>query len=256
MSSAATGSAGSRALEARHVHAAFSGVVALADVSMTLARGEILGLIGPNGAGKTTLINVLSGFVSPTRGDVLLDGEAITRASVHRRPALGLARTFQSVRLFGRLSVSANIEAAVLASGARGRRVRRRVDELLGRMQLLEQRDQLASQLSHGTERRVGIARALATTPAFLLLDEPAAGLDDAETAEFASLMLEIRTDLNVGLLVVEHDMSLVMAVCDRLQVLVEGRTIAEGSPEAVQGDASVRDAYLGVEEERLLAGC
>jgi branched-chain amino acid transport system ATP-binding protein len=244
-----------RRLEARQVRVAFSGVVALDDVSMTLDGGEILGLIGPNGAGKTTLINVLSGFVSPRQGDVLIDGEEITRVAVHRRPSRGLARTFQSVRLFARLTVAENVEAAVLASAGRGAATRSRVADLLERMELFELRDQPASQLSHGAERRVGIARALAVAPAFLLLDEPAAGLDDAETHELAGLLARIRDDLGLGMLVVEHDMALVMELCDRLQVLVEGRTIAGGVPEDVRGDPAVQDAYFGVDEERLLAG-
>jgi ABC-type branched-subunit amino acid transport system ATPase component len=244
-----------RRLEARQVRAAFSGVVALDDVSVTLAGGEILGLIGPNGAGKTTLINVLSGFVSPQTGEVLIDGESITRMPVHRRPGRGLARTFQSVRLFARLTVAENVEAAVLASGSRARGVRARVSELLEQMELVEVRDVVASQLSHGAERRVGIARALAVAPAFLLLDEPAAGLDDAETGELGVLLARIRDDVGLGMLVVEHDMALVMDLCDRLQVLVEGRTIADGTPEEVRDDPVVQDAYFGVDEERLLAG-
>jgi branched-chain amino acid transport system ATP-binding protein len=245
-----------RRLEARQVRVAFSGVVALDDVSMNLDGGEILGLIGPNGAGKTTLINVLSGFVSPQQGEVVIDGETVTRLAVHRRPSRGLARTFQSVRLFARLTVGQNVEAAVLASAAgRGVGARSRVADLLERMELTELREQPASQLSHGAERRVGIARALATTPAFLLLDEPAAGLDDAETEELGALLRRIREDLGLGMLVVEHDMALVMDLCDRLQVLVEGRTIADGRPEEVRGDPAVQDAYFGVDEERLLAG-
>jgi ABC-type branched-subunit amino acid transport system ATPase component len=240
-------------LEARSVDVAFRGVVALQDVTMTLAREEILGLIGPNGAGKTTLINVLSGFVEPDRGEVLLGGRVITRLAVHRRPALGLARTFQSVRLFARLTVAQNLEAAVLASGARGR-ARATVNELLERMDLREHRDDPAAQLSHGTERRVGIARALATAPALLLLDEPAAGLDDVETRELGVLLRRIHDELNVGMLVVEHDMTLVMALCERLHVLVDGRTLAVGTPREMREDPGVRDAYLGIEEERLVA--
>ncbi|HEY1511114.1 MAG TPA: ATP-binding cassette domain-containing protein [Solirubrobacteraceae bacterium] len=241
-------------LEARSVDVAFRGVVALQGVTMTLAREEILGLIGPNGAGKTTLINVLSGFVAPDRGEVLLGGRVITRLAVHRRPALGLARTFQSVRLFARLTVAQNLEAAVLASGASGRRARATVNEMLERMDLLEHRDDPAAQLSHGIERRVGIARALATAPALLLLDEPAAGLDDVETRELGVLLKRIHDELNVGMLVVEHDMTLVMALCDRLHVLVDGRTLAVGTPREMRDDPAVRDAYLGIEEEHLVA--
>ena len=128
------------------------------------------------------------------------------------------------------------------------------VDELLGRMDLLEHRDDPAAQLSHGTERRVGIARALATAPAFLLLDEPAAGLDDVETRELGVLLRRIHDDLEIGMLVVEHDMSLVMTLCERLHVLVDGRTLAIGTPREMRDDPAVQDAYLGLEEERLVA--
>lgn len=242
-------------LEARDMHVAFSGVVALQDVTMTLDTREILGLIGPNGAGKTTMINVLSGFVSPQRGEMLIDGEPISNLAAHRRPELGLARTFQSVRLFARLTVAENIEAAALARGLGRRQARSTVRELLDRMQLAELRDQPASHLSHGAERRVGLARALALAPRFLLLDEPAAGMDDYETRELASLLRRTRDDVGLGILVVEHDMALVMSVCDRVQVLVDGCTIAVGTPDQVHADPLVRDAYFGVDEEELVAG-
>jgi branched-chain amino acid transport system ATP-binding protein len=256
-------------LEARGVRVAFSGVLALDDVSASVGGGEILGMIGPNGAGKTTLINVISGFVTPTTGEVALGDRRVTRLSPERRAALGLARTFQGVRLFGRLTVAENVAAAALAvgGGARGgdggdarggarlrggaRRAAARVREVLARLELEHRADLPAGELSYGEERRVGIARALATDPAFLLLDEPAAGLDDAETAELASTLATIRADLGTGMLVIEHDMSLIMGLCDRVQVLAEGRTIAVGTPAEVRQHPEVRRAYLGEEREQ-----
>jgi branched-chain amino acid transport system ATP-binding protein len=234
-------------LSTRELDVAFAGITALRDVSLELSRGEILGLIGPNGAGKTTLLNVLSGFVGPTRGEVLLDGREIARVPSHARASLGLARTFQSVRLFGRLTVRENVEAAALASGLRGRHARARADEVLMQMAITEASELPAAQLSYGAERRVGIARALATGAAFLLLDEPAAGLDDGETAELSRLLARIRSELGVGLLVIEHDMALVMAVCDRVHVLAEGATVAVGAPQEIRADPDVQRSYLGV---------
>jgi branched-chain amino acid transport system ATP-binding protein len=243
-----------RTLATRGLHVAFAGVIALRDVTLELNRGEIVGLIGPNGAGKTTLVNVVSGFVAPTRGEVRLDERDITRLPVHARPELGLARTFQSVRLFGRLTVRENVEAAALASGLRGRHARARADEVLARMQLTDDLDVPASQLSYGAERRVGIARALATGPAFLLLDEPAAGLDDDETAELSRLLKTIRADLGLGMLVIEHDMALVMALCDRLHVLADGASVAVGPPSEIRAHPDVQRAYLGDQGEPSVA--
>jgi ABC-type branched-subunit amino acid transport system ATPase component len=243
-----------RTLETRGVRVAFAGVLAVRDVSLELTRGEILGLIGPNGAGKTTLVNVLSGFVRPTQGQIFLDGRDISRVPVHARAGLGLARTFQSVRLFGRLTVRENIEAAALATGLRGRRARARTHEVLEQMALSEESELLAAQLSYGAERRVGVARALATGAAFLLLDEPAAGLDDSETAELSRLLARIRAELGIGMLVIEHDMALVMAICDRVHVLAEGATIAVGTPQEIRAHPEVQQAYLGNPGEAAVA--
>jgi branched-chain amino acid transport system ATP-binding protein len=236
----------SRTLATRDLEVAFAGVKALQAVDLELAQGEILGLIGPNGAGKTTLVNVLSGFVAPTHGTVLLDGRDITHGSARARAELGVARTFQGVRLFPRLTVRENVEVAALASGVRGRRARARTDNVMERLQLTSHGQLQAAQLSYGIERRVGIARALATDPVFLLLDEPAAGLDDGETVELGTLLTTIRADLGLGMLVIEHDMALVMSVCDRLHVLAEGTTLLVGGPGEVRGNAEVQRAYLG----------
>jgi branched-chain amino acid transport system ATP-binding protein len=242
-------------LDVESVDAVFSGVAALQDVTLHLEQGEILGLIGPNGAGKTTLINVLSGFVRPSAGEVMLDGRRLTRLPAHARTLAGLARTFQGVRLFGRLTVAENVEAAALAVGLHGRAASERVRGALRRLQVDEHADVPASSLSYGLERRVAIARAIATNPAFLLLDEPAAGLDDVETAQLADIVRSIRYELGPGVLVVEHDMSLIMGLCDRVHVLVEGRTAAVGKPAEIRQHPEVRRAYLGSEEDHVIAG-
>ena len=222
-------------------------MAALKSVSLRLETGEILGLIGPNGAGKTTLINVMSGFVRAQEGAVMLGGRTITALSPERRSRLGLARTFQSVRFFARLTVAENIEVATLAAGLRGRAARSRLTEILERLNLAGRANVSAGGLNNSEARRVGIGRALASDPAFLLLDEPAAGASDDETSELAGTLRAIRDDLGPGLLVVEHDMSLIMGLCDRVQVLVEGSTIAVDVPAKIHAHPTVRRAYLGI---------
>lgn len=248
------GGASPEGLDVRAISAVFSGVVALQDVTLNLGRGEILGLIGPNGAGKTTLINVLSGFVRPSSGEVTLGSRRLTHLPAHKRTLAGLARTFQGVRLFGRLTVAENVEAGALAVGLRGRAAATRVRETLERLQVDEYADVLATSLSYGIERRVAIARALATSPEFLLLDEPAAGLDDEETAQLADIIRAIRAELGPGVLVVEHDMSLIMGLCDRVHVLIEGHTAADGAPDEIRNHPEVRRAYLGRESDDVIS--
>lgn len=233
-------------LEATGVHVQFEGVRALDDVDLLLRRGEILGLIGPNGAGKTTLVNVLSGFQRPLEGIVALGSIRINGWPPHRVASAGLARTFQGVRAFGDLTVFENVEAAALAAGS-GRRVARELTwELLLRFGLAGRASAAASVLSHGDERRLGIARALALEPRFLLLDEPGSGLNEAETDELVSALARLRDDFNVGLLVIEHDMRFVMSICERIHVLDYGKTIAVGTPDEVRSDPVVLSAYLG----------
>ena len=209
-------------------------------------RHEVVGLIGPNGAGKSTLVNVLAGFDRPTSGTVELEGRRITGWSAHRRARAGLARTFQHTRSFRALPVRENVELAALGVGAGPGEARRRADDLLELLGLRGLEGVRADALAHGDERRLGVARALATRPTFVLMDEPAAGLPESEVPEFASVVRAVRDDHEAGVLLIDHNMALVMAVCDRIQVLDQGRTLAEGTPAEVRGNIDVASAYLG----------
>jgi branched-chain amino acid transport system ATP-binding protein len=221
-------------------------VQALHRVDLELHRHEVVGLIGPNGAGKTTLVNVMTGFDRPTSGTVLLEGADITNWSPHRRGRAGLARTFQHSRSFRHLSVRENIEVAALGVGARARDARRRASTLLGLLDLERQAESPAGTLAHGDERRLGVARALATEPRYVLMDEPAAGLPEAEVPDFASVVRSIRDDHEVGVLLIDHNMALIMEVCDRLHVLDQGKTLAAGTPAEIRDNFDVAAAYLG----------
>ena len=233
-------------LAAVEVKVHFAGVKAVDGVDLQLAKGEILGLIGPNGAGKTTLVNALSGFQRLTEGAVELRGDDITDWSSHRRVRNGVVRSFQAVRLFPRLSVFENVEAAALAARRNRSAARRRTRELLIEFGLADRADVDAAVLPHGEERRVGIVRALATEPEFLLLDEPAAGLNEHESDELGDMLRTIRDDVGCGLCVIEHDMRLIMSRCDRIHVLAFGQTLAVGPPAAVRTNPAVIEAYLG----------
>jgi branched-chain amino acid transport system ATP-binding protein len=206
----------------------------------------VVGLIGPNGAGKSTLVNVISGFDFPDEGAVELEGRDVTRWPPHKRGRSGLARTFQHSRSFRALSVRENVEVAALGAGSGSREARRRADELLESLQLGVYADAPAGSLSHGDERRLGVARALATQPRFVLMDEPAAGLPEAEVPAFAEVVRSVRDDHDAGVLLIDHNMALIMDVCDRIQVLDQGRTLAEGSPGEIRGNLDVAAAYLG----------
>ena len=233
-------------LRATDVSRAFEALHALRDVTLELHRHEVVGLIGPNGAGKTTLVNVLTGFDSPTSGTVELAGVDVTSWTPHRRGRAGLARTFQHSRSFARLTVRENVEVAALGCGAGPGAARRRADELLDLLGLRAREEQPAGSLAHGDERKLGVARALATEPRFLLLDEPAAGLPEAEVPEFAGVVRSVRDDHQAGVLLIDHNMALVMDVCDRIHVLDQGRTLAAGTPAEVRGNLDVAAAYLG----------
>jgi branched-chain amino acid transport system ATP-binding protein len=233
-------------LRATAVSRAFEGVHALRDVTLELHRHEVVGLIGPNGAGKTTLVNVLTGFDFPSSGGVELAGQDITSWTPYRRGRAGLARTFQHSRSFAGLSVRENVEVAALGVGAGPREARRRADTLLELLGLAGRDHQPAGALPHGDERKLGVARALATQPRFLLLDEPAAGLPEAEVPDFTAVVRSVRDDHEAGVLLIDHNMALVMDVCDRIQVLDQGRTLAEGTPAEVRGNLDVAAAYLG----------
>jgi ABC-type branched-subunit amino acid transport system ATPase component len=233
-------------LDVRNVRVHFEGVKAVDGVDVQLGRKQILGLIGPNGAGKTTLVNAISGFQRPTSGSVNLGGESVTGWPPHRLARVGLARTFQNVRPFNSLTVQENVEAAAVAVGGRRRKARGRVRDILQRLGLGDQADVRAEALSAGEERRLGIARALATDPKYLLLDEPAAGLDDAESRELTATLRQLRAEFEYGMLVIEHDMEVVMNLCERVQVLDYGKTIALGTPAEIQRSEQVVAAYLG----------
>jgi len=233
-------------LRAADVSRAFDGVQALSGVTLELHRHEVVGLIGPNGAGKSTLVNVLTGFDFPDEGSVELEGRDVTRWRPHRRGRAGLARTFQHSRSFRSLSVRENVEVAALGVGAGPREARRRADGLLESLRLDGHERAPAGSLPHGDERRLGVARALATEPRFLLMDEPAAGLPEAEVPAFAEVVRSVRDDHDVGVLLIDHNMALIMGVCDRIQVLDQGRTLAEGSPTEIRGNLDVAAAYLG----------
>jgi branched-chain amino acid transport system ATP-binding protein len=228
-------------------------VEALRDVTVELHRHEVVGLIGPNGAGKSTLVNLLSGFDAPSSGTIELDGRDVTRWPAHRRGRTGLARTFQQSRSFRSLSVRENVEIAAIGVGASPREARRRASTLLDLLGLEGRTDAPASSLPHGDERRLGVARALATEPHYVLMDEPAAGLPEAEVPDFAAVVRAVRDSHEAGVLLIDHNMALIMDVCDRIQVLDQGRMLASGTPAEIRGNLDVAAAYLGesaVEDE------
>jgi branched-chain amino acid transport system ATP-binding protein len=233
-------------LRASSISRSFEGVQALREVTLDVARGEVVGLIGPNGAGKSTLVNVLSGFDRPDAGTVELEGQDVTRWSASRRGRRGLARTFQHSHAFRDLSVRENVEVSALGVGAGPREATRRADALLERLGLARYAGAPAAALASGDERRLGVARALATEPKFVLLDEPAAGLPEAEVPDFAALVRTIATEHEAGVLLIDHNMTLIMETSDRILVLDQGRTLAEGTPGEIRANLDVAAAYLG----------
>jgi ABC-type branched-subunit amino acid transport system ATPase component len=237
------------ALVAEGVSVRFGGLAAIDGVSFTLEPGEIVGLIGPNGAGKTTLVNVLSGFQKPSAGEVRLDGRRFDGATPDVFARAGVARTFQAVRLFKQLNVSENLEVSLVANGLSRSRARDRAKALLAEFLPGDRGAMPAAALTYGEERKVGIARALALEPRYLLLDEPAAGMAAAEVEDLRRAIVRVGAAYGCGILVVEHNMALIFALCDRIHVLGSGRTIAVGSPDEISANGKVREAYLGAPE-------
>jgi branched-chain amino acid transport system ATP-binding protein len=234
------------ALAVEGVSKHFAGLRALDSVSLQLERGEVLGLIGPNGSGKTTLINVIGGSLRPTIGRVRINDVDVTGWPPHKIAPLGLARTFQTIKLFTGLTVLENVEVAAVSSGLSRPRARERAYEVIERLGQTHLADHPAGALPYGEERRVEIARALATGPAFLLLDEPAAGLNEAESDALLRTLGAIPEQAGCGMLIVDHDMRLIMRLCDRVHVLSYGKTIGEGVPDEVRRAPEVVRAYLG----------
>jgi branched-chain amino acid transport system ATP-binding protein len=238
-------------LALRSVDLAFGGLKALRGVSLVLDGREVIGLIGPNGAGKTTCINVMTGMITPTAGTINLDGASILGLAPHELRRCGISRTFQAGRLFSALTVHENVAAAAVGLGRSRSQADIAADSILDWMGIAALGGRSAAALSYADQRRTASARALVGKPAFLLLDEPAAGMSQQEAAELGILIRRIHKDMGVAILLVEHNITLVLSVCDHIHVLDSGVEIAAGGPDAIRASAAVREAYLGTSLER-----
>ena len=252
-------------LKATKLSKVFGGLKAVSNFEVTIEKGELIGLIGPNGAGKTTAFNLLTGVYEPSTGEIEFDGKSIVGLKPYQITQRGLARTFQNIRLFAELSVLDNVKIAyhfhvkygILESVLRiGRyhkeeaEIEKKAIELLQIFQLADKKDEIAKNLPYGDQRRLEIARALAAQPKLLLLDEPAAGMNPQETQQLMKMIQWIKKEFDLTILLIEHDMSLVMNVCERIYVLEYGSIIAQGIPEEIKNNPRVIEAYLGEEVE------
>ncbi len=228
------------------VTVAYAGLRAVSSVSFAVRRGEVVGLIGPNGAGKTTLVNAMSGFAQISEGSITLNGAEVSHLAPEHRAHRGLARTFQHGRLFKDLSARENIELGALAVGCSGREARRRAAALLEETGLLSLAGVPANELSHGDQQRVSVARAVVAGPAFLLLDEPAAGLPAESLAELGTVIEQARSGRDAGVVVIDHNVEFVMGLSDRVVVLDHGQVLVEGAPDYVRHHEEVLAAYFG----------
>lgn len=233
-------------LELRGITKTFGGVHAVEDVTMSVALGEVRGLIGPNGAGKTTLVNLISGLLAHSAGSLSLDGEPLDRLRAHERAARGVARTFQNLRVFPSLSVAQNIDVARYSG-----RQSPVVDAAIEEFGLTDKLNQNAGSLAYGQLRRLEIVRALALNPRVLMLDEPAAGMNEQETEALGRSLTWVRGHSDCAILVIDHDLRFIMSLCDRITVLNMGAVIAEGSPGEITKNQEVIDAYLGETDEQ-----
>ena len=248
-------------LDVRNLSIEFGGLKAVSDFTLTVGRTEIAGLIGPNGAGKTTVFNLLTNVYKPTKGAILLDGVNTAGKSVHEVNRMGIARTFQNIRLFNDMSVVDNVKVGLhhemtynyfdaffhTPAYARSERIAtHRAMELLALFDLQDVAKQKAGNLPYGAQRRLEIVRALATNPGILLLDEPAAGMNPSETAELMNNIRKIRDTFHIAVMLIEHDMNLVMGICEGIAVLNYGQIIAKGTPEQIKSNPTVIEAYLG----------
>ncbi len=244
-----------RRLVVKNISVSFSGLLALNDVSLNLVQGQILGLIGPNGSGKTTFVNALTGQVPLTNGTVTLGDKDISGHAPRDIALMGIMRSFQIVRLFEDITITENIELAALARGENRIDAQEKAAVLLKTFNLDSRADDLASELSYGDKRRVEIARALIAQPQFLLLDEPAAGMNEQESEMLMTLLAELPQKYNLGMLIIDHDMHLITRLCHTIHVISSGQTIAEGEVDEVMSNPAVISAYLGTPiEEKINA--
>ncbi|BDH62592.1 ABC transporter ATP-binding protein [Lysinibacillus sp. PLM2] len=255
-------------LEVKNITKNFGGISALTDVSFSINEGDIFGLIGPNGAGKTTMFNMITNIFEPTSGEIIFKGENITGLKPFKITEKGICRTYQNIRLFSQMSALNNVmvgghsqtRSGVFSSVFRTKTQRNeekmlqeKAEELLDLVGLLEHKDTIAENLAYGQQRRLEIARALASNPKLLLLDEPAAGMNEKETDSLYDLIKMVQSR-GITVLIIEHDMPLVMKLCDRIAVLNFGEKLAEGTPEEIQNNEAVIEAYLGKEEDEVNA--